>query len=253
MNNIIVRINTLVTEANKILQSVGSAAWRRLLLAAILFITSITIFVQLADEVLEGEPIGFDEPVLRFAESLANPAVDPYIVAVTELGGAPITIAVLVVGVMYYVRRNRYRAAAFLASAIGGAALTVYFLKLLFARHRPDLWQAIVEESTYSFPSGHAMASSAVAFSLMVLFWYTRWRWITVVLGLLYLLIISWTRVYLGVHYPSDIIAGWCISLTWVLLTIWMLSGKAFWRGDGHGMKWVLSKRHSNDKAYLDQ
>jgi undecaprenyl-diphosphatase len=62
------------------------------------------------------------------------------------------------------------------------------------------------------------MASSVLAFTIIALLWKTRWRWPAVTLSTIYFLYIGLSRVYLGVHFPSDVLAGWCISLTWVLL-----------------------------------
>ena len=62
------------------------------------------------------------------------------------------------------------------------------------------------------------MASSALALALIILCWRTRWRWLALIGGAIYMIIIGLSRIYLGVHYPSDILAGWCVSLVWVLL-----------------------------------
>src|SRR3990167_6860759 len=98
------------------------------------------------------------------------------------------------------------------------AGLLNFGLKLLFGRSRPELWTHLVTESSYSFPSGHAMLSSALALALVSIFWGTKYR-VTVAIGAaLYIAMIGFTRLYLGVHYPSDIIAGWCASFAWVII-----------------------------------
>ena len=75
----------------------------------------------------------------------------------------------------------------------------------------------MVEHSSW-FPSGHAMASSALALSLIVIFWSTKWRWLVLAGAIFYVVIIALTRLYLGVHYPTDILAGWAVSCAWVAI-----------------------------------
>ncbi|MDF2461379.1 MAG: acid phosphatase, partial [Candidatus Saccharibacteria bacterium] len=100
--------------------------------------------------------------------------------------------------------------------SVAGAALLNLLLKASFQRDRPDLWESIVTETSYSFPSGHAMASSALAFSVMLVLWETKWRWLAVAVGTIYFVLVGVSRMYLGVHFPSDVVAGWCVSLAWV-------------------------------------
>jgi undecaprenyl-diphosphatase len=106
--------------------------------------------------------------------------------------------------------------AAFFTVAVAGAWSINIMAKLLFQRVRPALWQSPVPEHDYSFPSGHAMLSMAIAGSLIILAWPTCLRWPALIGGSIGVLGIGLSRLYLGVHYPSDIIAGWCASLLWV-------------------------------------
>jgi undecaprenyl-diphosphatase len=68
-----------------------------------------------------------------------------------------------------------------------------------------------------SFPSGHAMASMALAVALIVLLWPTRWRYPMLLGGIFFTIMVGLSRIYLGVHYPSDVLAGWVASLAWVM------------------------------------
>ena len=102
-------------------------------------------------------------------------------------------------------------------AAVVGAGLLNLLLKATFQRDRPDLWEHIVTELTYSFPSGHAMASMALGSAMIMAFWRTRYRVVALIGGVFYIISIALTRLYLGVHYPTDIIAGWCAALAWVV------------------------------------
>ena len=88
--------------------------------------------------------------------------------------------------------------------------------KLFFSRQRPQLWETIVTEKSFSFPSGHSIGSMSFAAALTLLAWPTRWRWPVAIGALSFAITIGLTRLYLGVHYPSDVAAGWCAALVWV-------------------------------------
>ena len=90
-------------------------------------------------------------------------------------------------------------------------------VKLLLHRVRPHLWQSPAPELDYGFPSGHAMSSMTLVAALVILTWRTRWRWLVLVVGGLFVLAIGWTRLYLGVHYPSDVLAAWTVSIAWAV------------------------------------
>ena len=80
-----------------------------------------------------------------------------------------------------------------------------------------DFWLALAPETTFSFPSGHAMGSMTLATVLVLLAWRTRWRWWVALPMLGFVLMVGLSRVYLGVHYPSDILAGWAAAAAWTV------------------------------------
>lgn len=189
--------------------------WRRLAVAFVLFAVPVLIFVELAEEVREKETQTVDEGVLLLVNGTASPQLDAVMAGLTHLGGAW-AVALITVGLALVLWQKRLRRmAALLAATVGGAATINILLKAFFQRDRPELWERIVTENSYSFPSGHAMASSALALGLMVIFWPTRWRWLVVGIGCIYMVVIGFTRLYLGVHYPTDVIAGWLVSAAW--------------------------------------
>jgi membrane-associated phospholipid phosphatase len=197
---------------------ISKATVLRLFAAFALFAVPIIIFAELADEILDGEKLPFDAAILLWLNSIATPFLDSFFIVVTNLGAALgiVILTLLGAGILY--RRRYRRQAALLTFGVAGSAVINLGLKFLFERSRPDLWAHLVAEDSYSFPSGHAMGSGSLAFSLMAIFWPTKWRWHVVVIGSIYILLIGASRLYLGVHYPSDVLAGWCVSLVWVLI-----------------------------------
>ena len=198
-------------------QKIPSRLRRRLLFATIGFWLPALIFIKLAQEVLERKPILVDMQIIDVIQSGSAAWLTNTAKLLTH-GGDSLTIALatalLVCGLLYYSRRRDALAVLF---AVGGAGVINYILKLFFQRARPDAITALVHENSFSFPSGHAMGSSALAFALIIMLWRTKWRWFAVVIGALCIPLIGFTRVYLGAHYPSDIIAGWCVSAIWVV------------------------------------
>lgn len=196
----------------------------RLVLAFVFLVIPVLLFVELAEEVREGEALLLDEQILQAINGSSSPLLDTLAVGFTQLGGV-IGVVVLTVGIAALLwGRNKRRMAALLTLGVGGAVLLNLLLKAIFQRDRPELWERLVTENSYSFPSGHAMASSALAFSIVVICWPTRFRWVGVTLAVAYMLVIGLTRLYLGVHYPSDVIAGWAVSAAWVATMIYVLT-----------------------------
>jgi membrane-associated phospholipid phosphatase len=185
----------------------------------LLYLVPAIIFVALAKEVGEGEIFFFDRPVMDYIHSLASPGLTVFFQIVTEFGGTIILpVVTCLVSVWLYFGLRRRKMGLFLFSSVGGAAVLNLVLKSIFQRTRPDFWQHLVQEHGYSFPSGHAMGSAALAVCVVVMCWRSRWRWVAVGVGTLYMVLVGLSRIYLGVHYPSDIVAGWCMSVVWVLL-----------------------------------
>lgn len=199
---------------------------RKLLLvlagAAVVFGAMIISFVALVDEVREGDTLRYDEAILYAVNSHSTPFLDTAMRIVTDFGSVGVAIAVAIGAVIYMIKRHTYRA-LFLLVGVGGAGLLSVLLKLLFERPRPELWERLVVEMSFAFPSGHAMASSALAFSAIALFWKTRHRWWVVAGASVYMLVIAYSRLYLGVHYPTDILGGWLISGAWILLVVTLM------------------------------
>lgn len=174
------------------------------------------VFGSLAEEVWAREGFGWDERVLRAIHAHAAPGFDAAMLFFTRVGAPLPMIAFVALALLTLLARRHRSAACFFALAVGGAAGLNVAAKLLFQRARPSLWPALLPEHDYGFPSGHAMGSLAVVAALAILLWHTRWRWPVLAFGGLFVAAVGLSRVYLGVHYPSDILAGWSASLAWV-------------------------------------
>lgn len=189
---------------------------RRLVVTLLVFATATGVFFTIAKNVVNGSVQDYDEQYLLAINERSSPTLDMLFTFVTDIGGV-LAVSLMTIGLLAYFLTNKlYYKALLVASGVGGAALLNVIAKASFARERPDLWGQLISESTFSFPSGHAMGSSALAFTVIALLWKTRWRIPALVLGVIYILMIGFSRLYLGVHYPTDVLAGWTLSLAWV-------------------------------------
>ena len=176
----------------------------------------LSLFSELAEEIHEADPLGFDEPLLRWAGQSASPFLDQAMLLGSELGytwGVVPLVLIVFAGLLV---AGHIRRAIYFGIAVGGSALLNLVAKAVFMRERPSLWLSLAPEDSYSFPSGHAMGAMSLSATVVLLLWFTGWRWPAVVLGAGFTLWVGSSRVYLGVHYPSDILAGWAAALAWV-------------------------------------
>jgi membrane-associated phospholipid phosphatase len=195
--------------------------WRLSLLFAGMLLP-MWAFMELADEVQEAEAIPFDEPLLLYAQSIASERMDRVFLFFSAIGYRWGVVPVDIGLVLMLLALRRWRLGLFAAVATGGSALLNIATKQLFSRARPGLWESIAPEHTYSFPSGHAMGSMTLALVLVLLAWPTRLRWWVVAAMAVFVPMVGLSRVYLGVHYPSDILAGWAAAALWTI-GAWLL------------------------------
>lgn len=193
------------------------ARWKALLLLFLGVGLPLVAFGVLAGDVWRQGGIAWDVPILRWVHRHATPGRDDAMTFVSQIGYMyGVVPAAVVIALALLVARRRGNAIFFAVAMVGAGSLNTG-AKLLFRRTRPDLWLSPAPEHTYSFPSGHAMGSMALAAALAVLAWPTRWRWWAIVVGGAFTLLVGFSRIYLGVHFPSDVAAGWSASLVWVL------------------------------------
>lgn len=155
----------------------------------------------------------------------AKPSLDQLAWMITGWGTHWGTLPLFTIGVLFLAGQRQWRKLAYWVGAIGGTAVAAALLKLLWHRDRPDLWPSVLPPDRYptdwSFPSGHAAASLSLVATLWILNQQSsrpdRWRWPIGLLGSGFVLVIAWTRLYLGVHWVTDILGGWSLALIGVV------------------------------------
>ena len=201
---------------------------RLLVLLAIVAMGSL-LFLHLASEISEGDTMAFDRAILlafRVPGEPSQPAGPHWLLKVmtemTVLGGGTILTTMTAMVGAYLLAAGRRRTALVVIAAVSGGAILSTILKHIFERPRPELVAHFVNVNSASFPSGHAMNSAVIYLTLATLLAKTeRSRAVRIYLismALLLTLIIGVSRVYLGVHWPTDVIAGWCVGSLWALL-----------------------------------
>lgn len=190
---------------------------------------AVLAFAGLAGEVLEGETLSFDRLILLALHNTAEPhnPIGPHWLwdtarDVTGLGGNAVLtgVTLAVAGFLALVRKPA--AGLTVLVAVGGGTVISSILKLVFQRVRPDIVPHAAEVYTSSFPSGHAMLSAVTYLTIGALLaqMQPQWRVKAYILGIAILttLLVGVSRVYLGVHWPTDVLAGWCMGSAWALL-----------------------------------
>jgi undecaprenyl-diphosphatase len=207
-----------------------------LLLAFLTICVSVWIFIAVAEEVMEGEHQGVEE---QFLTSLRTPGdlhdplgpewLEVAALDLTSLGSGTVLVLVtlLVIGFLVLQRKFAYALFVLLATSLGSGLGHV--MKQFFDRPRPSVVPHLAEVLNTSFPSGHSLSSSLVWLTLGALLAQAvdrRREKIYIIATALFIgFLVGLTRVYLGVHYPSDVVAGWCVGTAWALIC-WMA---AYW------------------------
>jgi|SRR5215211_451139 len=162
--------------------------------------------IWLADGVVEGESRRFDRASLLWIHVHSPQWLDGPMRIVTALGYYRVVLPLLAAVVyVFFLKGWRLSATLLLVSTLGGFLLTT-FLKGVFERARPELFDSGYSASFYSFPSGHATAAVG---------WFARWTVVGV--GVSLVLLIGFSRLYLGVHYPTDVLAGFLAAPLWLI------------------------------------
>lgn len=192
-----------------------------LLLAAL----ALWLFAALADEILDKESFTFDKQILLTLRELHTPLLDKVMLGFTYMGQPVVLLAICVVLGIVLLSLGERSQATILVIAAAGAAVLNNLLKYIFGRARPLLWERVVDVGQYSFPSGHAMISMVVygIIGYLLSSKFPQWRLLIISLTLVLVTGIGLSRLYLGVHWPTDVVAGYAAGLVWLLTCIFSL------------------------------
>jgi undecaprenyl-diphosphatase len=191
-------------------------------------------FLGIADEVREGGTLAFDRWLLLALRDPADPAnpIGPSWLRevgrdLTALGGVAVLTLLTAAVAAWLALRRLWGATWLLLASVGGGILASTFLKLLFERARPDLVPHLSHVTSASFPSGHSMMAAVVYLTLGVLLARVeprrRTKAYVLSVAVILTLLVGVSRVHLGVHWPTDVLAGWSIGAAWALLC-WLVA-----------------------------
>ncbi|MBL0969021.1 MAG: phosphatase PAP2 family protein [Brevundimonas sp.] len=216
--------------------------WRRALrvarseiaaLTALLVVAfGVMTFVEIADDMTEADGQAFDWMVLHWMQPTPGETRGPWwmheaAADLTSLGGISVlTLFALIAFVFLLIQRKRLSAVLLVLGLVGGVALSEG-LKALFDRARPPAAYQAVETLNASFPSGHTLLSTVFYLTLGVMltraFTQKRFKAFVLVCAMLIALLVGLTRVYLGAHWASDVLAGWSVGAAWAM-TLWLVA-----------------------------
>lgn len=225
--------NALHKRTVDLLTSIGRNERRALSLLA-LVLAGIWLFVALADEVMEGETHALDAAILLWLRNPVDPSdpLGPHWLEemgrdFTALGGVGVLTLFTVLVLGYLLLRRLPGAALLVLASVGGGLLLSTVLKMGFDRPRPELVSHGSYVYTASFPSGHSMLAAIVYLTLGALLARVQPQWrlkaYLLLCALLLTVLVGVSRVYLGVHWPTDVLAGWTIGAAWALLC-WLVA-----------------------------
>jgi membrane-associated phospholipid phosphatase len=192
----------------------------RIVLYWAIIIGGAWLFMELADEIYEEDGLPFDEPILTWMNTIRDPLLDTVMIVLSTIGNVFPMVLIAIAGTVFYWRYRR-REGIFFALSMAGAVLIMTITKYVLGRARPDLFPdpTLWVETSPSFPSGHATGSFALFLTVLLILQRKKPRWgpVVAVLAGLFAVGVTFSRMYLQVHYPSDVLAAWALGAAWVL------------------------------------
>ncbi|MEO5501726.1 MAG: phosphatase PAP2 family protein [Ginsengibacter sp.] len=201
----------------------------RIFLSIILFLLTLFIFVYIADEMVAENETHFDTQLVTVVNQHQSPAATHFFESVTFFGSSYFLLPAYIVLIIILLIKKRKKTALNIGIVGATSTAVLHLLKEIFKRTRPSD-PLLAHVTGFSFPSGHSFSS--FTFFALVIYLFCQMKISTlakVAIGVFFFscaALIAYSRVYLHVHYPSDVIAGFCLSVIWLLLSYYFLRKK---------------------------
>lgn len=198
-----------------------------LIVVLVVFIFSVIAFIFITRNIFILKNEQFDYKVFDFMKTYVSESNNQIMLFITFLGSHIFLIPANIVLIIYFlfIKKHKWYSIKIPTIAIS-SMLLMFFLKNLFGRHRPDI-PLLKEAHGLSFPSGHAFMSITFYGLLIYIVWKTikpkGLKWILAILLAILILFIGFSRIYLRVHYPSDVLAGFTTGFLWLIISLWVL------------------------------
>ena len=184
---------------------------------------SLVIFLRFTDEVMERDFQKFDQSITTVVYSMRSPTLTYLMMEVTSLGSGTQIVIISLVGIIFLIKQHKKESLLFSMALLIGILINTA-LKMIVQRPRPPLEGALIIEKMSSFPSGHA-TNAFIFFSLLAYFSYHFFKnkSLTVIISIFSvfcILVVGFSRIYLGVHHPTDVLAGYIVGLWWFITVL---------------------------------
>jgi len=208
---LVIWLNKFYPRLDSLIKTIG-------LVRLIIYSLTLLIITLLFEQVLQQKSFNFDQSLLIKIHAFSDPHLDAIMVAITHLGNPTSIVIVFTLSFLLLLWHKDYLEAKILIVASLGAFFLNVGLKLFFTKNRPQLWDQLIIEKSFSFPSGHAIGSMVLYGFLGYLLanHYPKLTILIYSLTTILILSIGFSRLYLGVHWPTDIIAGYAIGFLWL-------------------------------------
>ena len=199
----------------------------RFLIVAGLFFAALLLFIAITDEIVLENENGLDVWAFQHLQSITNPAMTKVMLAITFFGSSYFLLPAYILLILFFLLIKKDTRVSLDVAAVGLTSTGILFgLKAIFHRHRP-LDPLVHAVNGFSFPSGHSFSSFTFFGLLIYIIWNHRvqptLRWVLTILFFLIACSIALSRVYLHVHFASDVIAGFCLCVVWLGLSFWVM------------------------------
>ncbi len=210
----------------------------RVWLPSLLLLTvAAIVFIDLAGDVWLNDGFAWDAPLMLAVHRFGSPGLDGTMIAITQLGTYGAVLVAVSVSAWLWRTKDRLHVWTLVFSFVGAVVINLA-LKALFARPRPTVFPPLMVEHSYSFPSGHTIGAVGLYGFLALLLWHNRY-WLRGILVGLVIPLVALSRVYLGVHYPSDVLGALAVGTLW-LAVVWLVHLRFHRRADAAGVSSCL-------------